>query len=139
MSADNGIYILRTRDQYRVAHLQAIDNIRCSAMGGCRQEGDQAQMKYVPTRVVEMWGDCECTRDAGRAMDIACAWADRLAECEYGVRVIACDKTWEQILEEARAFAQEELRFIRAQGREAWWDMERLQTIADGIMPRRRK
>jgi hypothetical protein len=27
MSADNGIYILQTKDGYRVAHLQAIDNI----------------------------------------------------------------------------------------------------------------
>ena len=27
MSADNGIYILKTNDGYRVAHLQAIDNI----------------------------------------------------------------------------------------------------------------
>lgn len=34
MSADNGIYILQTKDQYRVAHLCAIDNVLWSAVDG---------------------------------------------------------------------------------------------------------
>lgn len=34
MSADNGIYILKTKDQYRVAHLCAIDNVTWSVIDG---------------------------------------------------------------------------------------------------------
>lgn len=34
MSADNGIYILKTKDQYRVAHLQSIDNVSWSIIDG---------------------------------------------------------------------------------------------------------
>lgn len=132
MSADNGIYILRTKDQYRVAHLQAIDNILWSAMEGVRQGGAWEEDGYVPTRVVELWGDCSFTRDADQALDLAHMWEDRLGGCEYGVRVITCDKTWEQILEEAGDYAKEEIACIRKQGREDWWNMERLQRIADG-------
>lgn len=33
MSADNGIYILKLKDQYRVAHHQSVENVYWSEFG----------------------------------------------------------------------------------------------------------
>ena len=41
MSSDNGIYILKTKDQYRVAHLRAIDYVTWSMI-------DESPMVYKP-------------------------------------------------------------------------------------------
>lgn len=59
MSADNGIYILKTKDQYRVAHLCAIDNVTWSVINGDWNTDMNKRGKLVPTRVVEMWGNCK--------------------------------------------------------------------------------
>lgn len=125
MSADNGIYILKTKDQYRVAHLQAIENVYWSAIDGSHD-------KCVPTRVVEMWGECKFTRDASKALSMANKWASKLPICEYGVNVITYNKTWKHILEDAKEYAKKEIDFIKNQNQERWWDMDKLQKIADG-------
>lgn len=132
MSADNGIYILKTKDQYRVAHLQSIENVSWSAIDGDWQSQDKTRGKYVPTRVVEMWGRCKYTRDENTAFRIAHKWADSLPICEYGVNVITYNKTWKHILEDARKYAQREIEHVRKHGNEKMWDMNRLQVIADG-------
>lgn len=125
MSADNGIYILKTKDQYRVAHLQAIDNIYWSAING-------QQERLVPTRVVEMWGDCKFTRDASRAFNMAHKLANKLPVCEYGVNVITYNKTWKHILEDAQEYAKKEIGYIKNMHQERFWNMDDLQKIADG-------
>lgn len=56
MSADNGIYILKLKDQCRVAHLQAIDNIYWSEFESDITTAKRYHREIVPTRVVEMWG-----------------------------------------------------------------------------------
>lgn len=129
MSADNGIYVLKTKDQYRVAHLQAIDNVYWSAIcGNCYDIGT-----LIPTRVVEMWGDCKFTRDGGKALSIAHKWERSLTVCEYGVCVITYNKTWKQILKEAQEYAKEEIEHIKKWNQENFWNMDRLQKIADGV------
>lgn len=126
MSADNGIYILKTKDrQYRVAHLQAIDNAYWSAIDGGHQE-------LVPTRVVEMWGYCKFTRDKNKALNIAHKWASKLPICEYGVNIITCDKSWKRILEDAQKYARKEIDSIKSWHQEGLWDVDELQRIADG-------
>lgn len=132
MSADNGIYILKTRDQYRVAHLQAIDNISWSAIDGNWQNRKETRGRYVPTRIVEMWGDCKFTRDKNIADDIAKRWAESLPICEYGVSTITYNKTWKQILKDAREYARDEIEFITENGKEKYWNMDRLHSIARG-------
>lgn len=102
MSADNGIYILRTKDQYRVAHLQAVESILGAAVDGFGQAGMPGE-EDIPARLVELWGDCGYTRDPARALDIAHSWEHELGGCEYGVRVITCDRTWRQLEEAAHA------------------------------------
>lgn len=126
MSADNGIYILKAKDQYRIAHLSAIDNVYYSAICG-------EQERLVPTRVVEMWGKCKFTRDESKALDIAHNWARRLPICEYGVCVITYNKTWKHILEDAQKYAKREIESIKTWHQENLWDMNKLQKIADGI------
>ena len=112
MSADNGIYILKTKDQYRVAHLRAIDNVSWSAIDGDWQNNDSTRGKCAPTRVVEMWGDCKFTRDESKALNMAHKWAGNLPICEYGVNIITYNKTWKQILKDAKAYAKKEIEFI---------------------------
>lgn len=134
MSADNGIYILKTRDQYRVAHLQSISNISWSAIDGDWQSNRATRGKYVPTRVVEMWGDCKYTKNADIALKIANKWAKGLFICEYGINVITYNKTWKLIVEDAKEYAKKEIEYL--QNREKiscfYWDMQSLRAMADG-------
>lgn len=132
MSADNGIYILKTRDQYRVAHLQAIDNVSWSIIDGNWQNKKETRGKCVPTRVVEMWGKCKYTRDESIALKIAHNWASSLPICEYGVNIITYNKTWKHIVEDAKEYAKKEIEYLRQFGKEDCWSMDQLQSIADG-------
>lgn len=126
MSADNGIYILKTKDQYRVAHLCAIDNISWSIIDGNWQNNDATRGKWVPTRVVEMWGDCKFTRDESKALSMAHKWVSSLPICEYGVNIITYNKTWKQILKDAKKYAKEEIKFIKEHNKENsyLWNMK---------------
>ena len=56
MSADNGIYILKTKDQYRVAHFTNSENMYYSAITGSYKN------EIVSSRAVELWGDSKFTR-----------------------------------------------------------------------------
>ena len=132
MSADNGIYILKTKDQYRVAHLQAIDNVSWSIIDGNWQNEKETRGKCVPTRVIEMWGKCKYTRDENVSFKIAHKWASSLPICEYGVNVITYNKTWKHIVGDAKKYAQKEIDYIRKTGDEDRWDVEQLKSIADG-------
>lgn len=134
MSADNGIYILKTKDQYRVAHLQAIDNVSWSIIDGDWQNNDKTRGMCVPTRVVEMWGDCKFTRDENKAFQIAHKWAGSLPICEYGVNVIIYNKTWKHILEDAQEYAKKEMDYMNKSGLNSWHisKLPILQKIANG-------
>lgn len=132
MSADNGIYILKTKDQYRVAHLSAIDNISWSIIDGNWENKEETRGKCVPTRVVEMWGRCKYTRDESVAYRIAHRWASSLPICEYGVNIITYNKTWKHIVEDAKEYAKKEIDYIIKTGDESMWNMDQLESIADG-------
>jgi len=132
MSADNGIYILKSKDQYRVAHLQAIDNVSWSIIDGNWQDKKETRGKCVPTRVIEMWGKCKYTRDEGVALRLAHKWASSLPICEYGINIITYNKTWKHIVEDAKEYAQKEIDYIKKFGKENLYNMERLESIVDG-------
>lgn len=94
MSADNGIYILRTKDgQCRVKNICAIENLNYSEKTGWSNEP-------IPERIFEMF-DGEYTRDINKARDIAFSMARKSIVCEYGVNEIIVNKTWKQIVREA--------------------------------------
>ena len=132
MSADNGIYILKTKDQYRVAHIQGIDNVSWSVIDGNWQNYKSKRGKCVPTRVVEMWGKCKYTKDVDTAMNIARQWSGKLLVCEYGINIIKYNKTWKHIVEDAIQYAEKEIEYIKMYKKEKLYDMKRLQSIADG-------
>ena len=106
MSADNGIYILKTKDQYRVIHAQAIENLYHSHINSYNSE-------LVPTRIIEHYGDCRYTRDFDKAMKVATAMERRSGYTEYGIKIFHINKTWNQIVKEAKELAIKEIEKIK--------------------------
>lgn len=105
MSADNGVYILKMKDQYRVSCFGAADNLfyfRSSGHMDCLQ----------PLRIVEYYKDAQQADNAEKALSIALNLKERLPVCEYGIQIISVDKTWEEIRIEAGKDVQKEMETI---------------------------
>lgn len=107
MSADNGVYILKTKDQYRVAYAHAIENLWWNFIK-IRNEDEM-----VSTRLVELYGRKRYTRDAEKAMKVAQAIARDSGYLEYGIKILPINKTWEQIVYEAKRLAPLEIKAIK--------------------------
>ena len=107
MSADNGIYILETLDQYRVVHTQAIDNLTWSF------ENLSCDNDLVPTRIVEYYGNCKPIKNESEVRRIAFEMAKTIIYLEYGIHTITVDKTWEEINENAKKHAKIEIESIK--------------------------
>ena len=108
MSADNGIYILKTKDgQYRVIHTQAIDNLWWSHIKG------ELNNQPVSTRIVEYFGEVNPFYNLEKARDIAFNMVKRYVPLEHGVNEIEIDKTWYDILEEAKSLAKKEIEYLQ--------------------------
>lgn len=106
MSADNGVYILKTREgQYRVRNLQAIDNLNWSFIH-FRPE------HYVPTRILEYFGNCKYTYKSDVALQIAQNIYNHLPVCEYGIQTISIDRTWNRIKHDSIDYARQELKSL---------------------------
>lgn len=102
MSADNGIYILKTKDQYRVIHAQAIENLSWTPL-------KDYKYSLVPTRLVEYYGKSRYTRNFETAMRVANAMARDTYILEYGIRTFEINMTWNRIVYEAKKLAPLEL------------------------------
>ena len=91
MSADNGVYILKTKDkQIRVAHTKAINALF------------DFDGKYIPEQIHRYFGNSRYTKNMDKAIKIAENIRKKLPVCEYGIQVLPyCDKTWEQIVNES--------------------------------------
>lgn len=125
MSADNGIYILKTKDQYRVIHAQAIENLYYSHINPYNRE-------LVPTRIIEHYGDCRYTRDFDKAMKVATAMERRSGCTEYGIKIFHVNKTWNQIVREAKSLALKEIeRFKDDESSYGKYQKLQLQKIID--------
>ena len=125
MSADNGIYILKTKDnQYRVIYASAIENLYWNPLN------PNSQNKLIPTRIIELYGKSKYTYDKNLARDIAFNMT-RNTYLEYGVNEIVIDKTWRQILKEAKEIAPLEIKYFRRENDKYnyKWDIERLEEI----------
>ena len=107
MSADNGIYILKTKEgQHRVIHTQAIDNLYYSFL----PTFDHG--KLISSRLLEYYGRCKYTYEKDLAMYIAGKVFDELDICEYGIQFINSDKTWKQIIKDGVEYARKELEYV---------------------------
>lgn len=90
MSADNGIYILRTYKpdteqqeyEYRVAHLQAIDNL----------EWDDDKQSYIIQNVRVMFRGCKVFDNALAATLEAKRLYKEIRFLEYGINFIEIDR-----------------------------------------------
>jgi hypothetical protein len=87
MSADNGIYILQSKDGYRITHAQAIENLYWDEDQRC--EVQQLQ----PKKLERYFGKCKVFKTRREALKEA----DRLYQdiikncgiCEYGISFIS--------------------------------------------------
>ena len=126
VSADNGIYILKTKDQYRVIHAQAIENIYWSHI-------DRKMRRYpVSTRLVEYFGSTRYTRNLDKVMKVASAMSKDYGTLEYGIQVISVDKTWKRIVHEAKKYAPLEIEAVKKSGNSDSWielQIEKLKRI----------
>jgi len=121
MSADNGIYILHSKDGYRVAHLQAIENIYwwdtcCDNPNVVEKEHDEIYVipiclncgterpdaeersEICPKRLKEMFGDAKYFETREEAFEEACRMYNEIMNddfcpiVEYGIQFIEYDK-----------------------------------------------
>ena len=92
MSADNGVYILKTKDnQIRVIETKAIENIF------------DFYGEYIPKQVNRYFGNVPHTKDMNVANSIAQRLYRQLEVCEYGIRILPeYNKTWKEILRESK-------------------------------------
>ncbi|MFC8686009.1 hypothetical protein [Brevibacillus porteri] len=125
MSADNGVYILKTRDQYRVAYAHAIENLWWNYAKRISEK------EMVSTRLAELYGSKRYTKDAEKAMKVAQDIARDSGYLEYGIRILSINKTWKQIAYEAKRLAPLEIAAIKERYNEKLWkyEVERLEQI----------
>lgn len=90
MSADNGVYILKTSDkQIRVAHSNAINGLF------------DFNGNYIPSQITRHFEGIRYTKSMDKAVKIAENIRKKLPVCEYGIQVLPyCNKTWNEIIEE---------------------------------------
>ena len=124
MSADNGIYILNLKDQSRVIHSQCIEDL-CWSFLTFELIND-----FVPTRVIERYvGTTPLTRkeaqDEAFKMEKEILSDDFCPILEYGINSFDLDKTWEEVVKEAKELAVLELQSIeKNKTRRNDWDYE---------------
>lgn len=124
MSADNGIYILECKDQNRVIHAQAIENLFYSPLN--HYDGN-----LVPTRIVEYYGKSKYTRNKDLARSIAFSMEERDRGTEYGVKTFKTNKTWYQIVLEAKELAPREIEAMKSRNKNGIydWNIKNLEAI----------
>ena len=89
MSADNGIYILKTRGpEFRVAHLQAIDNLDWGR-NGCTDDPD---VRIANAR--EMWFGSPVFKTEEEAWEEARRLHSLIEYTEYGVSMVEIDRVF---------------------------------------------
>jgi len=118
MSADNGVYILKTKEgQYRVITAQAIDNLNWSFIH-FREE------RYVPTRLLEYFGNCKYTYNRDTALNIAQNIYNHLPICEYGIQTFSINRTWNRIKHDSIDYARQEIKSLEALSDRTQYDDE---------------
>lgn len=98
MSADDGIYILKTKDgQYRVAWEMAIEKIF--------KNSSNKKTLYNTMECFLIWGHCKCTKDLNTAYRIAEHMGKKRCT-EYGIKVFEIGLTWKHLVHKAKIDAE---------------------------------
>ena len=129
MSADNGIYVLRTRDNLRkVLHIQGIDLYWSWINGG------EETSKIQPQRLFQYFWNCQGTKNSKKANEIAHILYRKekrnYGYIEYGIREIKVPYTWDELRRKAIDNLKIEMNFLKNHPSE-WHDcqLKRLQEI----------
>jgi hypothetical protein len=117
MSADNGIYVLQLRDQSRVIHAQCIENLWWSTVE------DKTVDEMVSTRIIEYFRKAlPLTSAEARLkafeMEDEILSDDFCPVLEYGISTLKVDKTWDEIVDEARELLPKEINILRQKVKE---------------------
>lgn len=118
MSADNGIYILCLKDDFRVIHAQAIDNLWWS------METMNETDKINPIEVISYFKNARVFDNMPDAMNYAVKLYEEHSIVEYGICPIddLHEFTWEQILQQAKEIAKIEIDAITKNNNDGRWD-----------------
>ena len=116
MSADNGVYILKSKDGYRVAHAQAIENLywwriyTCDCKIGSEEEWckckkcgaeikNEQREEINPIELKYYFGHCKVFKDVESALKEANRLFEEIISdpicpiCEYGISYV---RGWEK-------------------------------------------
>lgn len=111
MSADNTILILELNDQYRVDHIQGMDNIYW-------KNGEEKE-KPISLRIFEFFYgikpiNCDwlTLNSRDKALGQAIALYEDAGYVEYGIQTLKIDKTWRRIVLEAKLEVDDEISYV---------------------------
>ena len=97
MSSDNGVYLLKSpsevlnHDEYRVAHLQNIENVDIVDWDAGEGFDNPKEVKYTDNPDIriknarEMWKNCKVFSSEEEALVEAKKMLDEIYICEYGI------------------------------------------------------
>lgn len=100
MSADNGIYILKLKDQCRVIYATSIENLWYS------KKKHKMCNSLVSQEVYEYFCNAKPLSEKDAVIEASRIYNEVIQDddfgiIEYGIQMIHCDKTWDEILAEA--------------------------------------
>ena len=91
MSANNGVFILKTKNNYRVTYCGCVESLSPDSNG-----------KIDPIEVVDAFKNVRTTKSFETAYQIAKAMVHNSWYVEYGIKVIEYNKYWWQIERDAK-------------------------------------
>jgi hypothetical protein len=124
MSADNGIYILKMKNQSRIIETSAIENLWWSFL----INGESKEL--VPTRVFSYYYNSipmTFNKAQARAFELEreILYSD-FPVLEYGINTIQINKTWKEIINEAKELLPKEIESIKTMGEKYQWELKEL-------------
>lgn len=108
MSADNTIVILSLKDQHRVIHAQAVENIYFTYI----PKDENSAHDYSFARIFQYFLDGNTSRTVEEAEKHARKLEEKIGYVEYGIKHIQINKTWLDITKKAREEILEEKKYI---------------------------
>lgn len=115
MSADNGIYILKTGREYRVKHLHAIENLYWDNITEkCTRELNHA-------RLLDEFHDCRSTPNSEMAIKVALREKEKIPYCEYGIQILDAKCFWRDIVKNGIEIVEREMKVLNESYDEGNW------------------
>lgn len=101
---NGGIYILRLKGEYRITYIPNVENLNWSFLSLT------VEKHFIPTRIYEWYTNCNVCVGYKNAIKTA---IDIKRRCKSKIFIIQVNKTWNEIMEEARFLAEKELEVLR--------------------------